>query len=107
MSTRRNREKHSAEEIVRELQQADKLLAEGNIVPEVCRQREVSEPTYYQRRKQYAGLSVEEAGELRALREENARLKPLVAEWSSSTDRDGSARQRCPWAGASSGPSGR
>jgi putative transposase len=80
MSTRRNRKKHSAEEIVRKLQQADKLLAEGNIVPEVCRQLEVSEPTYYKWRKQYAGMSVEEAKELRALREENARLKRLVAE---------------------------
>lgn len=79
MSTRR-RKKHSPEEIVRKLQQADRLIVEGNCVAEVCRQLQVAEPTYYKWRKQYAGMSVEEAKELRALREENAQLKRLVAE---------------------------
>lgn len=79
MSTRR-RKKHSPEEIVRKLQEADRLIVEGNSVAEVCRQLQVAEPTYYKWRKQYAGMSVEEAKELRALREENAQLKRLVAE---------------------------
>ena len=80
MSTRKTRKKHSPEEIVRKLQQADKLLAQSNTVPEVCRQLAVAEPTYYKWRKQYAGMSVEDAKELKALRDENARLKRLVAE---------------------------
>ncbi len=79
MSTRR-RKKHSPEEIVRKLQEADRLIVEGNSVAEVCRQLGVAEPTYYKWRKQYAGMSVQEAKELRALREENAQLKRLVAE---------------------------
>jgi len=74
------RKKHSPEEIVRKLQEADKLLAEGNTVLETCRQLQVAEPTYYKWRKQFAGMSVEEAKELKALREENAKLKRLVAE---------------------------
>ncbi|MCH9814955.1 MAG: transposase, partial [Actinomycetia bacterium] len=41
------RKKHSPEEIVRKLQEADKLLAEGNTVLETCRQLQVAEPTYY------------------------------------------------------------
>lgn len=80
MSTRKTRKKHSPEEIVRKLQEADQLIVEGNSVAEVCRQLQVAEPTYYKWRKQYAGMSVEEAKELRALRDENARLKRLVAE---------------------------
>lgn len=80
MSTRKTRKKHLPEEIVRKLQEADKLIVEGNSVAEVCRQLQVAEPTYYKWRKQYAGMSVEEAKELRALRDENARLKRLVAE---------------------------
>jgi putative transposase len=74
------RKKHSPEEIVRKLQQADRLSAEGNTVAEICRQLQVAEPTYYKWRKQFAGMSVEDAKELKALREENARLKRLVAE---------------------------
>ncbi len=74
------RKKHSPEEIVRKLQQADRLAAEGNTVAEICRQLQVAEPTYYKWRKQFAGMSVEDAKELKALREENARLKRLVAE---------------------------
>jgi len=40
----------------------------------------VVEPTYHTWRDQYAGISVEDAKELKALREENAKLKRLVAE---------------------------
>lgn len=75
MSTRKTRKKHSPEEIVRKLQQADKLIVEGHTVPEICRQLGVAGPTYYKWRKQYAGMSVDQAKELRALREENAKPK--------------------------------
>ena len=74
------RKKHSPEEIVRKLRQADRLSAEGNTVAEICRQLQVAEPTYYKWRKQYAGMSVEDAKGLKAVRKENARLKRLVAE---------------------------
>lgn len=74
------RKKHSPEEIVRKLQQADRLAAEGTTVAEICRQLQVAQPTYYKWRQQFAGMSVQDAKELKALREENARLKRLVAE---------------------------
>ena len=69
------RKKHSPEQVVRKLADADKLLEQGLKVPEVCRRLEVAEPTYYAWRKRYQGMSVDEARELRELRDENARSK--------------------------------
>ena len=63
------RKEHSPEEIVRKLQQADRLSAEGNTVAEICRQVQSAEPTYYKWRKLFAGMSVEDARKLKALRE--------------------------------------
>jgi putative transposase len=42
----------------------------------------ISEQTYYRRRKQYAGLQIDQVRQLKLLQEENARLKKLVAEGS-------------------------
>ena len=49
---------------------------------DVCREMGVSQATFYVWRKQYAGLSLTELRELRQLREENNRLKRLVADLS-------------------------
>jgi putative transposase len=54
----------------------------GAKVAEVCRQIGVSQATFYTWRKQYGGLSLSELRELRQLREENGRLKRLVADLS-------------------------
>jgi len=69
---------HSEEEIIAALQQAEA----GTKVAEVCRQHGIAEGTFYLWKKQYAGLGVAELRELRQLREENGRLKRLVADLS-------------------------
>ncbi len=53
----------------------------GVIVSEVCRKMGISEATFYNWKKKYAGLGVPELRKLRQLEEENRQLKQLVAEW--------------------------
>ena len=72
--------RHSPGQIVRKLQEADRWLAEGVTVQEVARRLQVSEQTYYRWRHQFGGLKAEDAKELRRLKDENGRLKKLVAE---------------------------
>jgi predicted secreted protein len=72
--------KHSPEQIVRKLQHAERLLAQGSAVAEVVKTLEISEQTYCRWRNQYGGMKVNDAKELRHLREENVRLKRMVAD---------------------------
>ena len=51
------KKRHSAEQIVSKLRQADIELGKGLKVPEVCRQLGISEQTYYRWRKEYSGLT--------------------------------------------------
>ncbi len=69
---------HTDEEVLRVLREAE---GEERIV-EVCRKHGISEQTFYLWRKKYAGLGVPELRELRQLREENGKLKRLVADLS-------------------------
>ncbi len=59
-----------------------KLAEQGQPVKDVCRQYGIAEATFYVWRKKYAGLGSIELRELRLLREENSRLKKLVADLS-------------------------
>ena len=72
--------RHSPEQIVRKLRQAEGKLASGNSVPEVARDLGISEPTFHRWRKRYGGMSSSEAKRLKELEKENARLKKLLAE---------------------------
>ena len=76
------RRRHTPEQIVRKLREADRLLAEGREVPEVAKQLEVSEATYHRWRAQYGGLKADDAKRLKELERENARLRRLVADLS-------------------------
>jgi putative transposase len=69
---------HSEEQIITALQQAEN----GDKVAEVCRKLSISQATFYTWKKQYAGLGITELRELRQLRDENSRLKRLVADLS-------------------------
>ena len=69
---------HSEEEILRVLREAES----GDTVVEVCRKHGISQQTFYLWKKKYAGLGLQEFRELRQLREENAKLKRLVADLS-------------------------
>ena len=74
------RRRHTPEQIIRKLREADRLVAEGREVPEVAKQLEVSEATYHRWRAQYGGLKADDAKRLKELTNENARLKRLLAE---------------------------
>ena len=74
------RRRHTPEQIIRKLREADRLLAEGQEVPEVAKHLEVSEATYHRWRAQYGGLKADDAKRLKELTNENARLKRLLAE---------------------------
>jgi transposase-like protein len=62
------------------LRQADVALGKGLRVPEVCKERGISEQTYYRWRQKYGGMSPEAPRQRKALEKENARLKRLVAD---------------------------
>ena len=74
------RRRHTPEQIVRKLREADRMLAEGIEVPEVCKTLEVSEATYHRWRAQYGGMKADDVKRLKELERENTQLKRLVAE---------------------------
>jgi transposase-like protein len=74
--------KHTAEEIIGKLREAEVMLAKGHTVPDVCRKLGVTDQTYYRWRKEYGGLKRDQAKKLKDLERENARLKKLVADLS-------------------------
>jgi len=74
------RKRHSPEQIVRKLREADVELGAGASVAEVCKKLGVSEPSYCRWRNQYGGLKADDVKRLRELEKENGRLKKAVAE---------------------------
>jgi putative transposase len=72
--------RHSPEQIVRMLRQAEARLAAGATVPDAARELGISEATFHRWRNQYGAMSPSEAKRLKELEKENARLKKLVAE---------------------------
>lgn len=74
------RKRHNPEQIVRKLQEADRLLNVGKSLAYVFQALEISEATYHRWRNQYGGMKCEEAKRLKELEIENSRLKRLLAE---------------------------
>ncbi len=74
------RKRHTAEQVIVKLREAEVELAKGQPLLDVVRTLEISEQTYYRWRKEYGGLRVEQAKRLKELEKENARLKKLVAD---------------------------
>jgi putative transposase len=79
MTTKR-RKRHSPEQIVRKLRDADAMLNAGKDLAAVLQALEVSEATLHRWRAQYGGMKAEEAVRLKKLEDENRRLKEVVAE---------------------------
>ena len=79
MSVKR-RKRHSPEQIVRKLRDADTMLNAGKELAAVLQAMEVSEATLHRWRAQYGGMKAEEAVRLKKLEDENRRLKQLVAD---------------------------
>jgi transposase-like protein len=72
--------RHSPEQIVRKLRQAEARLAAGSTVPEAARELGISEATFHRWKARYGTMSSQEAKRLKELEKENARLKKLLAE---------------------------
>ena len=76
------KKRHTAEQIVAKLREAEVELAKGLKVPEVARKLGISEHSYYRWRKEYGGLRTDQAKRFKELERENGRLKKLVADLS-------------------------
>ena len=74
------RRRHTPEQIIRKLREADRLVADGQEIPEVAKALEVSEATYHRWRARYGGLKADDVKRLKDLEAENARLKRIVAD---------------------------
>jgi transposase-like protein len=74
--------RHSPEQVIAKLRQAEAELAQGASLAQVCQKLGVSEATFHRWRNQYGGLKADEAKRLKELEAENVRLKRLVAELS-------------------------
>ena len=72
--------RHSPEQIVRKLRQAEARLAAGASIPEAARELGISEATFHRWKARYGGMSSQETKRLKELEKENARLKKLLAE---------------------------
>ena len=74
------RRRHTPEQIIRKLREAERLLGEGKTVPEVAKALGVSEQTYHRWRNQYGGMKADDAKRLKELERENRSLKTIVAD---------------------------
>ena len=72
--------RHSVDQIVSKLRKADVELGKGKKVPEVCKELEVTEQTYYRWRQKYGGMQPVMVKQLKSLEKEKSRLKKLVAD---------------------------
>lgn len=80
MSSSTRRKRHSPEQIVARLREAEALLASGQSIAQVCQKLAVSEQTYYRWRNEYGGMKADGVKRLKQLEEENRRLKKAVAD---------------------------
>jgi len=74
--------KHTTEQIIAKLREAEVEIAKGATIPVACKKIGVTDQTYYRWRKEFGGLKLDQAKRLKELERENARLKKLVADLS-------------------------
>ena len=72
--------RYTKEQIVAKLREAEKLQGQGLTIPQTCKRLHISDQTFYRWRLKYGALKEDEAQRLKALEQENARLKRIVAE---------------------------
>lgn len=78
--TKTRRKRHSPEQIVKKLRDADAMLNAGKELAAVLQSLEIAEATYHRWRNQYGGMKSSEAKRLKELEDENRKLKEIVAE---------------------------
>jgi transposase-like protein len=74
------KKRHTAEQIISKLREAEVLLAKGTKIPQVSRKIGITEQTYYRWRKEYGGVRTDQVKRFKDMEKENARLKKLVAD---------------------------
>ena len=74
------RQRHTPEQIIRKLREAERLLGEGKTIPEAARELGITENTYHRWRNQYGGMKADDAKRLKELERENRQLKAIVAD---------------------------
>jgi putative transposase len=74
------RRRHTPEQIIRKLREAERLLGEGKTIPEAAKELEISEQTFQRWRAQYGGMKADDAKRLKELERENRQLKAIVAD---------------------------
>ena len=74
------KKRHTAEQIISKLREAEVLLGKGTSMPQVCRKLGVTEQTYYRWRKEYGGVRTDQVKRLKELEKQNAQLKKVVAD---------------------------
>jgi transposase-like protein len=74
------RRRHTPEQDIRKLREAERLLGEGRTIPEAAKAIEISEQTFHRWRNQYGGMKAQDAKRLKELERENGRLKAIVAD---------------------------
>jgi putative transposase len=74
------RRRHTPEQVVRKLREAERMLAEGKTIPEVAKALEVSENTFHRWRAQYGGMKADDVKLLKEVQRENSQLKRIVAD---------------------------
>lgn len=74
------RKRHTPEQVIRKLREAEADLAAGLSVEEVCKKLGVPETTYYRWQQHFGGLKADDLKRLKELEKENLRLKKAVAE---------------------------
>jgi putative transposase len=74
------RARHTPEQIIRKLREAERMLGEGKTIPEAAKELGISENTYHRWRNQYGGMKADDAKRLKELERENASLKAIVAD---------------------------
>ena len=77
---KRQGKRHTPEQIIRKLREADTMLAADKTIGQVVQALEISEQTFHRWRNQYGGMKAEEARRLKELEQENRRLKKLLGE---------------------------
>ena len=78
--TKKRRKRHTPEQIVKKLRDAEVMLNSGKELAAVLQSLEISEATYHRWRAQYGGMKATEAKRLKELEQENRRLKEIVAD---------------------------
>ena len=70
----------TAEEIILKLRKIETLVNQGETILKACREAGISDYTYYRWRREYGGLNIDQAKELKKLKQENEKLRKAVAE---------------------------